>query len=219
MNTYQVPLLSVTPSLFAPLPQRTYEIIYADPPWAYSDKSLNRGGAERHYQTVGINELKTLPVASIADRDSALILWATWPTLSDAFELIKAWGFTYKTCLFCWVKQTKDGSKFTIGGGAYTRANSEPCLLATRGNVLRRYSRSVRQILTSDDAPALVSPRGLHSVKPPEARDRIVELFGEDRSRIELFARSSPIGWDVWGDQAPLPFADEIYDDLDEIMI
>lgn len=218
MNSYQVPLLSPTPSLFAPLPRRTYDVIYADPPWAYSDKSLNRGGAERHYQTVGIDELKTLPVADIAARDSVLLLWATWPTLSDAFDLIKAWGFTYKTCAFCWVKTTKDGSKFAIGGGAYTRANSEPCLLATRGDVIRRYSRSVRQVIESNDAEAMLSPRGSHSVKPAQARDRIVELFG-DRPRIELFARSAPIGWDVWGDQAPLPFGDLTYDDLDEIIL
>jgi N6-adenosine-specific RNA methylase IME4 len=187
------------PSIFAPLPAKTYEIIYADPPWAYRDASKNRGGAERHYPTVAIDDLKRLPVSHIASDDAVLALWATWPTLPDAIALIQSWGFEYKTCLFCWVKTAKSGN-YTIGGGAYTRANSEPCLLATRGAVLKRYSRSVRQVIETADSESMILPRGKHSAKPDEARNRIVELFG-DRDRIELFARSAAIGWDAWGNE------------------
>ena len=198
----QLAIVPPSPPGFADLPGKTYEIIYADPPWQYRDESKNRGGAERHYRTTPIDKLIQLPVCSIAADDAVLLLWTTWPTLPDALELIRAWGFHYKTCAFCWVKTTKDGAKYTIGGGAYTRANSEPCLLATRGAVLDRYSHSVRQIVDAPEAEALVSPRNQHSVKPHAARDRIVELFG-DRPRIELFARSGWVGWDCWGDEAP----------------
>jgi N6-adenosine-specific RNA methylase IME4 len=198
MQTLLIP--PQTPSIFEPLPAQTYEVIYADPPWQYRDASKNRGGAERHYPTVKIEDLMRLPVAQIAEENAVLALWATWPTLPDAIALIQAWGFTYKTCLFCWVKTAKNGT-YSIGGGAYTRANSEPCLLATRGSTLTRYSRSVRQIIESGEPETLVLQRGKHSAKPPEARDRIVELF-QPRSKIELFARTAPTGWDVWGNES-----------------
>ena len=201
MISSQLTIAPPTVEGYAPLPARTFDIIYADPNWAYNDKGLNRGGAERHYRTSPIDQICSLPVSSIAANDSVLFLWATWSTLPDALRVIKAWGFTYKTCAFCWVKVTGKGT-YAMGGGGYTRANSEPCLLATRGNILDRLDRGVLQIIETDQSEALLAPRGKHSAKPPEARDRIVELFG-DRSRIELFARDAAPGWECWGDQAP----------------
>lgn len=86
-------------------------------------------------------------------------------------------------------------SSFFIGCGNYTRANSELCLLGTKGQCQKaRKSKSVRQVC---DARIMK-----HSEKPGEIRDRIVELCG-DLPRIELFARQQAAGWDVWGDEAP----------------
>ena len=79
-----------------------------------------------------------------------------------------------------------------LGLGNYTRANAEICLLGTKGKGLPRISRSVRQILDNRIEE--------HSKKPDEARDRIVELFG-DIPKIELFARQTVEGWDCWGNE------------------
>lgn len=173
---------------------RRYGIIYADPPWTfrtYSDKGKGRS-AEKHYSCMNLKEIKELPVPEICEDDCVLFLWVTWPTLEEGLELIKAWGFTYKTCAFSWVKRCKKSDGWHWGMGYWTRANSEVCLLATRG-APKRLSRSVHQIV---DARVRE-----HSRKPDEVRDRIVQLCGEV-PRIELFARQSVDGWDRWGDEA-----------------
>lgn len=175
-----------------PFPAKTFSVIYADPPWQYSDKKKNRGGAERHYQTQTDYWIQNLPVSQIAANDSLLFMWATFPKLDAAIATMNAWGFTYKTAAFIWVKKnSKAGTNF-MGMGSHTRANAEPCLLGVRGNGIKRVSASVRQIIES--------PIRRHSEKPPETRDHIVELAG-DRPRIELFARQKIDGWDSWGDE------------------
>lgn len=87
--------------------EKKYGIIYADPPWKYAQKRLS-GAAEHHYPTMSIEELCALPVADLAAEDSALFLWATFPQLPEALRLIKAWGFTYKTAAFVWLKLNKN---------------------------------------------------------------------------------------------------------------
>ena len=124
-------------------------------------------------------------------------MWATFPMLREALEVIEAWGFTYKTVAFNWVKQNKTGAGLFWGLGNWTRSNSEICLLAVKGKP-RRMSASVHSVI--------FSPVQQHSRKPAEARDRIVELMG-DLPRIELFAREAAPGWDAWGDEAPAPDA------------
>ncbi len=171
-----------------------YSIIYADPPWSfktYSDKGKERS-AERHYPTMQKEDIQKLPVESIAAKDSVLFLWVTAPCLIEGIELITAWGFTYKTVAFTWVKQNKKSDGIFIGMGYYTRANAEYCLLAIRGKVLERKSHSVSSVV--------ISHIERHSKKPNEVRDRIVELFG-DIPRIELFAREQSNGWDCWGNE------------------
>ena len=81
-------------------------MIYADPPWRYAQKGL-QGAAEKHYPTMGIDELCTLPVADLAAPDSVLFLWATFPQLPEALRLIKAWGFQYKSVAFVWLKKNR----------------------------------------------------------------------------------------------------------------
>lgn len=167
-----------------------HNIIYADPPWKYK-QSKGQGVAENHYRTMNIHEICNLPVSTISNKDSALFLWTTFPMLQEALQVINAWGFTFKTVAFVWVKQNKSGNGFFFGLGYWTRSNAEICLLAVKGHP-KRISKKVHQLI--------VSPIEGHSKKPDIAREKIVELMG-DLPRIELFARQSPADWDVWGDQ------------------
>lgn len=137
-------------------------------------------------------EIQDLPVSDWCNDNAVLFLWVTYPCLEEGMELIKKWGFTYKTCAFSWVKMNKIKPTPFIGMGYYTRANNEICLLATRGKPLERISRSVQQIV--------MEPLREHSRKPDCVRDRIVELFG-DRPRLEMFARTSSEDWDVFGNE------------------
>lgn len=172
---------------------KKYGVIYADPPYSYKVWSKKGAGrcAENHYSTMDIADICALPVADLADKECALLLWATFPNLPQAFELIKAWSFEYKTVGFVWTKRNKIAPTLFTGLGYYTRANAEICLLATKGSP-KRISKSVHQVIDT--------PIERHSKKPDEARSRIVELFG-DIPRIELFAREKTAGWDVFGNE------------------
>ena len=172
---------------------KKYQTIYIDPPWeyrTYSEKGKGRS-AENHYPTMHLEDIKALPVPSIADKDCALFMWTIFPCLREAFEVLDAWGFTYKTVAFVWVKQCRKSDNIFTGMGHWTRANAELCILATRGRP-KRVAKDVKQII--------ISHLEEHSKKPDEARQRIVRLMG-DVPRIELFARQSPEGWDVWGNE------------------
>ena len=181
---------------------KKYKIIYADPPWSYQDKKCN-GNAQDHYPTQSLGWIKSLGggVQKIVDKDCVLFLWATYPLLPEALEVIKAWGFEYKSIAFQWVKLNKKNGKPFYGLGRWTRGNTEACLLAVRGKP-KRVSNSVFQLI--------FSPIENHSKKPQEAREKIVKLIG-DVPRLELFARNTgeknlfgknPLdGWDTWGDE------------------
>ena len=171
---------------------KQYNVIYADPPWRYEQKSL-QGAAQKHYPTMSIDELCALPVMSIAAKDCILFLWTTFPMIPEALRLIEAWGFKYKTVAFVWLKQNRKSPTWFYGLGFWTRGNAEICLLAKRGSP-KRQSASVHQFI--------ISPIEEHSKKPDTTRDRIVSLMG-DVPRIELFARQKTEGWDVWGNEAP----------------
>ena len=167
-----------------------YNIILADPAWSYRCKGLS-GCADRHYPTMNIKDICTLPVANIAAKDSVLFLWTTFPILPEVFEVIKSWGFTYKTVAFVFVKRNRKSLGYFMGMGFWTRSNAEICLLATKGQP-KRQSRSVHQLI--------VSPLEAHSKKPDIARDKIIQLMG-NLPRVELFARQTPADWDVWGNE------------------
>lgn len=173
---------------------KKYKVIYADPPWQFetwSDKGKGRS-AEKHYDTMPLEDIKKLPVGELADKDCALFIWATSPMIQQALEVIKSWGFTYKTVAFTWVKKDMTGKLFD-GLGFWTRANSEFCLIATKGSP-KRTSFNTSQIV--------ITKKRQHSRKPDEVRELIVKLMG-DVPRIELFARHRFEGWDVWGKEAP----------------
>lgn len=179
-------------------PNKTYSIIYADPPWAWGKTPLvNRGSAravEKEYPTMQPEEILALPVAPLANPQCVLFLWATSPKLPLALEVMSAWGFTFKSVAFVWVKKTKLSNTNFTGMGFYTRQNAEFVLLGTRGSPsLKRMDRSIHQIVEA--------PIGRHSAKPEEVRDRIDRLFAGDR--IELFARRRAPSWDSWGFDCP----------------
>lgn len=170
-----------------------YSVIYADPPWQYRTYSKKGQGrsAESHYPTMSLDDIKALPVGELAAKDCALFMWATFPCLLEAFQVLDAWGFEYKTIAFVWIKQNRISDSLFWGMGYWTRANAELCILATKGHP-KRVNSGVHQVIMSHIEH--------HSKKPDEARDRIVQLMG-DVPRIELFARQSPDGWDVWGNE------------------
>jgi N6-adenosine-specific RNA methylase IME4 len=181
--------------MLCPPPGR-YGVIYADPPWTFATYSRKGKGrsAEAHYDCMSFADILALPVADWALPDCVLLLWATDPLLEKAFEVIRAWGFTYKTVGFYWAKLGKspprfyDDKSFFTGLGFWTRANPEPCLLATRGQP-HRQSRNVKKLI--------VSPRREHSRKPEEAYARIEALC--TGPYLEMFARAPRPGWDGWG--------------------
>ena len=180
-----------------------YNIIYSDPPWSYDDKALNRGGAERHYRTMDIKDIMAMPVNDICADDCCLFMWATFPKIQEGLDVIKAWGFEFKTCAFVWIKTNKRTNVDQIsflphesfdsfwGMGRWTRSNAEICLLAVKGKP-KRLNANVHQII--------YAPIDKHSKKPKETRERIIKLCG-DLPRLEMFARQAPNGWDVYGNQ------------------
>ena len=144
---------------------KKYSIIYADPPWAYRTYSKKGQGrsAESHYPTMCIEDIKALPVGELAAKDCALFLWITFPCLCEALEVLTAWGFSYKTVAFVWVKQNRRNDDLFTGMGYWTRANAEICILATKGHP-KRVDAGVRQVILSHIEE--------HSKKPDEARER-----------------------------------------------
>jgi N6-adenosine-specific RNA methylase IME4 len=149
-----------------------------------------------HYDCVDTKKLASLPISDLAASDCALFLWAVDPLLHQAMDLIRAWGFEYKTVGFYWVKlnaKAKHDADFFTGLGYWTRANPEQCLLATRGKPLRR-AKDVRRLV--------VESRREHSRKPECVKDRIERLVSGPY--LEIFARETKPGWDCWGDQSGL---------------
>lgn len=186
----------------APPRSSCYRVIYADPPWTFATYSRKGKGrnAEAYYDCMSLDDIKALPVADWAAKDCVLLLWATDPLLPTAFEVIRAWGFTYKTVGFYWAKLNKralgpndTGAGFFTGLGFWTRANPELCLLATRGHPKRR---------RADVKKLIVSPRREHSRKPDETYERIEALC--EGPYLEMFARAARPGWDRWGEESDL---------------
>ena len=191
---------------------KKYQVIYADPPWlfkTYSDKGKDRS-PEQHYKCMTMEDIKNLPIQDIADDDCVLFIWATYPMLNQCLETIKAWGFTYKTIGFTWVKLLKKWKDRSIdygiikeseqieklmamGLGYITRANPEICIYATKGKPKRPNSKSIRNLV--------ISAIDIHSKKPLEVVNRLNIMY-PDSAKIELFARKKiHKDWDYWGDE------------------
>lgn len=161
---------------------KKYQIIYADPPWKFFKKG-GRGRAEKHYPTMSVESIKNLGGA-IREMDAQwLFLWATCADLPRAFDVITAWGFTYKT-MFTWVKPQ-------MGIGNYFRTSTEHLLLGVKKPGSFSFKGQMNWI---------IAPRQKHSQKPEEVYDIIERCVGK-LPRIELFARTKREGWDVWGNE------------------
>ena len=172
-------------------PDKKYQIIYADPPWVYKDKSKSHGGgAESHYICTPTDELGKIEIP--VEDNAILLMWCIYPQLEEGLKLIKLWGFKFKTVAFTWVKINKDGSIY-MGMGRHTRANAEICLLAIKGKGLTRINKGIYN--------TQLHPRTRHSEKPAPFRDEIISLYGAHTKRIELFARERVPGWDCWGNE------------------
>ena len=170
---------------------KKYEAIYADPPWQYEDKMKGHTFAIE-YETQSLEWIKGLPIKMIAAKDCALFMWATSPLLEQAFQVIKSWGFEYKTVGFVWNKVSNEGKNIS-NIGQWTMGNVEICLLAVKGKPKR---------IRKDIKPYVKAVRTKHSRKPIVVRERIVQLLG-DVERIELFAREAVEGWDSFGNEVP----------------
>lgn len=204
------------------LPSGKFGCILADPPWRFATfspkgrgrcpdgiltpeqmRNLSRqNNPERHYATMSLDEIKDLPVDSVAAKDCLLMMWAVDPLLPEALEVGKAWGFKFKTVGFVWAKERRVTSnrakdmeashhkQFPMGTGYWTRANPELRLLFTKGKP-KRLSASVRKLL--------IAPRREHSRKPDRQYEDIEQLVAGPY--LELFARTERDGWSSWGYQ------------------
>ena len=174
------------------LPNKTYGVIYADPPWYFKSRSEKGEGRNpnQHYDCMDLEDIKKLNVGSLAQDNCMLLMWVIDPLLDKAFEVINAWGFKYKTVGFTWAKTNKKSMGFFTGLGYWTRGNPEMCLLATKGKP-KRISKSVPQLV--------VEQRREHSRKPDIMYNHIENLL--EGPYIELFARTQRSGWDSWGNE------------------
>ena len=172
-----------------------FDVILADPPWHYREWIPSHGdnsrSAESHYPTMTDEDIALLSVDNLAADNCALFLWTVWPKLAETWNVIEEWGFIYKTIAWVWVKAKRSGFGHFTGMGYYTRANTEPCLLAIKGQMP----------VTSHDVLALIySPVREHSRKPDEQYAKIERLYPE-KKYLELFARKKRKGWDSWGNE------------------
>lgn len=191
--------------LYPPLPNKKYQVIYADPPWDYGGKmqydkttikSENAGfekkifisSATFKYPTLKLKQLKELNVASISADDCILFMWTTGPQMSNSIELGISWGFEYKTVAFVWDKMIHNPGRYTLSQTEFVLAFKKGKFPQPRG------ARNIKQYIQVR--------RGEHSVKPLEIIDGITKMF-PSQEKIELFARNNYIGWDNWGLEIP----------------
>ena len=196
---------------FADLPKNHFGAILADPPWAF--QAWYAGGwrvrpdgskyysspspRAARYDTMSAEDIAALPVASMAADDCVLFLWACWPMLHHAMQVMDGWGFEFKTAAFVWMKA--NGKQLDMFSeeetadmllGYWTHSNSEFCLLGTRGKP-KRLNADVRQ--------GIIAPRREHSRKPDGIHERIERLVAGPY--LELFARQQRPNWTTWGNQ------------------
>ncbi len=179
-------------------PTKTYDIVYADPPWFYYGSQIKDAAAAKHYPLMAQGELAKLPVRAIMNKRSVLFLWSTGPRLNFAIDLIGSWDLHYRGVAYVWVKTNGKG-KPICGQGVpptFTKPTTEFVLAATTTPTGRPFP-----ILDLRQGQVIMEPRAEHSRKPAIFRRRIEELCGQ-RSRIELFSRESAAGWDTWGAEA-----------------
>lgn len=193
--------------------QNQMAVIYVDVPWTYRPCGKLGGLARDQYPCLTAEQLKLLkdPIQKMAAKDCALLFWTTGPKMMESKELIEEWGFDYKTVFTVWEKLATTGNT-SVGLGFYTRSCYEFLLLATKGNMKKKVKdKSVLQ--------KYAHAKSDHSSKPKSIiKDVIERVFDLERDKkIELFARSKSEGWEVWGNDPKLFYANqednEVFDD------
>ena len=172
----------------------TYDIVYADPPWAYYGSTTKMGAAGKHYPLMTQKDICALDVRGLMSPSAVAFVWVTCPKLHDAIHAIEAWGLHYRGVAFVWVKTTKAGVPMGARGTPPTLVKpvTELVLAATTKPKGRPFP-----ILDFTMKQVVFAPVTRHSEKPAIVRDHIVTLCG-DRPRIEMFARHDVKGWKKW---------------------
>jgi N6-adenosine-specific RNA methylase IME4 len=194
--------LSPAQDFLARVAGRRFATVLADPPWQFQNRTGKVAPEHRRlnrYGTMTLNDIMDLPVEQAAQDTAHLYLWVPNALLPEGLEVMKAWGFTYKTNLV-WHKIRKDGEPDGRGVGFYFRNVTELVLLGVRGKNARTLAPGRRQV------NFLKTQKREHSRKPDEFYD-IVEACSAG-PRLELFARGSRPGWTTWGNQADEYFPD-----------
>lgn len=181
------------PSEAPPLPPGKYQVIYADPPWQYSNSGAigdndNYGRAARHYPCMSLDELCALGVQDLAADRAVLFMWSTAPMLRDAMQVLEAWGFSYKA-QFVW-------DKVRHNFGHYNSVRHELLLICTRGSCTPENPQQIDSVVVEERAQR-------HSEKPETFRQIIEDLYPSAK-KVELFARQVADGWACWGNDEAL---------------
>mgnify|MGYP003454849049 FL=1 len=178
---------------FGDLREFSFDVIMADPPWSFENWSEggNSKNAKAQYDCMPTEDICRLPVGHLAAGDAWLWLWATWPMLPDAMQVMSAWGFRYVTG-GPWVKRGKSG-KLAFGPGYVLRTCGEVFLLGKTGTPAT---------FTKDQRNIIEAPRRQHSRKPDEVYRVCERLFDPRARRADLFSRQVRRGWTNWGDEA-----------------
>lgn len=175
---------------------KKYRTIYADPPWQFQNRTGKVAPEHKRlsrYETMTLEEIKQLPVADAADDKCHLYLWVPNALLPEGLEVMKAWGFEYKTNII-WEKVRKDGMPDGRGVGFYFRNVTEVLLFGIRGDKNRTLELGRTQV------NLIRSMKREHSRKP----DEFISLIEGCSSApyLEMFARGTRPDWDMWGNQA-----------------
>ncbi len=177
---------------------KKYNTIYADPPWQFQNRTGKVAPEHKRlmrYETMTLEDIKQLPVETIADEKAHLYLWVPNALLPEGLSVMDAWGFEYKSNII-WEKVRKDGNPDGRGVGFYFRNVTEILLFGIKKN-----SMPNRTLAPARSQVNLVrSQKREHSRKPDEIIP-IIEACSQE-NRIELFARGNRAGWDMWGNQA-----------------
>lgn len=193
--------INILDAMYPDLPNKKYQVIYADPPWDYGgktqydksviksqnvefEKNIFLSSASFQYPTIKLKQLKELNIESISDNNCLLFMWTTGPQMANSIELGEAWGFEYKTVAFVWDKMVHNPGRYALSQTEFVLAFKKGKFPQPRG------ARNVRQFIQVH--------RREHGVKPVEVIDGITKMF-PTQEKIELFARNKYDGWDSWG--------------------
>lgn len=160
-----------------------YKIIYADPPWSYNNNTTGTQPKD-HYKLMNLKDICDMPIKTISEENAVLFLWVVVPQIEEALQVIKSWGFKYKTH-FIW-------DKIKHNMGHYSSVRHELLFICTKGSCMPEYCKLFDSVYSEE--------RTEHSKKPEYFRD-IINILYPNGNRIELFARCKMKGWDFYGNE------------------